>query len=116
MELDHFILNKLRYIEDYQKKMIRNNKNKTSDEVNDFYFTNLKGKEYKLLKHYNKKFAIDFKNMKIHLKTEKELLNLTNFHHMQRKLNLLHSYMNLVGLVFMLRYIDMIVVVKRGGI
>jgi len=116
MEMDHILFNKLNYIDNHQTIIkTNNNKNIIKEQVNDFFFTNLKGKEYKLLKQSNKKFLIEFKTMKNYFKDDKELLNLAFFHQMQRKLNYLQLYINLVGLVFMLRYIDMIVKVKRGG-
>ncbi len=68
-----------------------------------------------MLIQFNKNFSKRFLLNKNKFEDENDVLNYLYFQQFQKKLNLIHAYFNLVGLVIMLRYLDMIVVVKRGG-
>lgn len=117
MEIDNTLINKLKYIDNHQK-IIKSPEKKiiSKEQINDFFFTNIKGKDYKLLKQFNTKFLAESKSKKNCFKDKKQLLDFACFQQMQKKLNLIQTYFNLAGLVVLLRYLDMIVIVKRGGI
>jgi len=114
MEVNEDILNKLKYIDNYQSKLSKR-KNIFNEETKEINFSIIKGKEFKLLKQFNKKFLKEFSLNKNNFKNENEILNKVKFNQLQKKLNLIHAYINLVGLAIMLKYLDMIVLVKRGG-
>lgn len=114
MEVNVDIMKKLNYIDNYQNK-INKKKNIFNQETNEINFSNIKGKEFKLLKLFNKNFCKEFFRDKKKFENENEILNYVYFQQLNKKLNLIHAYTNLVGLVIILRYLDMIVLVKRGG-
>ena len=46
---------------------------------------------------------------------ENEILNYKNYQINLNKLNTIHIYSNFVAVIFMLKYLDMIMIVKKGG-
>jgi len=114
MEVDSILLNKLKYIEDHQIK-IKQKKQILNEEINDLNFANIKGKEYKLIKQYNRNFSNQLHDNKKTIKNEEDFINFAFLQQMNKKLNILHAYSNLAVIVILLKYLDMIIVVKRGG-
>lgn len=110
------MLNKLRYIEAHQTKL---KKKKAlideEEETHNISFTSLKRKEYKLIKSFNRDFSNKVLQEKRYTSDAEGILNTTLFSNMNKKLTILQLYLNCVGVTFMLKYLDMIVIVKRGG-
>ena len=113
MELDKRLIEKLKYLEQSQIKTKDMNKIQL-EEKEKLNFTKIKNKEIKLINNFNKNFYLSLKNKKS-FQNENEILNYKNYQINLNKLNTIHIYSNFVAVIFMLKYLDMIMIVKKGG-
>lgn len=109
MEFDKNLYQKLEYLDQIHRKNLTKKSNEK--EIKKFSFIDLTRKEYKLIKQFNEKFIA--KN--IQKNSKKDYISNKNLQNLQMKLKIFHFYANFSLGILLMKYSDMITLVKRGN-
>ena len=120
MEFNKTLFQKLEYLENLHNKNTTK-KIKQEKEIKKFSFIDLTRKEYKLIKQFNEKFLTKTKNKQKNPNStnstnrKNDFLCNKNLENLTIKLKIFHFYLNFSLGILLLKYSDMITLVKRGS-